>query len=156
MPPVPRNDPYTGYNFEVSVNGVSNDGKAVSGSFSEVSGLEAAMDPIDYRTGSEDIRHRKLPGLKKFPNIVLKKGITGNIEFWGWIVKGMSGTVFRTDGTISLLDENKAVVMQWKFKRGWACKWTGPGLNAKNNEVAIETVEICHEGLTIDGDGQPG
>ncbi len=149
--PVIREDPYAGYNFEVVITGISQDGKAVKGSFAEVSGLEAAMDPIEYRNGSEDITVRKLPGLKKFPNITLKRGITGDLEFWNWIVQGMNGTVFRTEGSILLLNESKQEVMRWNFRRAWACKFTGPGLNAKNNEVAMETVEICHEGLAIDG-----
>ena len=73
MPPVHRDDPYGGYNFEVTINGVSDDGKAVSGSFTEASGLEVTIDPIEYRNGSEDITPRKVPGLKKFTNITLKK-----------------------------------------------------------------------------------
>lgn len=149
--PVIREDPYAGYNFEVTITGISQDGKAVKGSFAEVSGLEAAMDPIEYRNGSEDITVRKLPGLKKFTNITLKRGITGDLEFWNWIVQGMNGTVFRTEGSILLLNESKQEVMRWNFRRAWVCKFTGPGLNAKNNEVAMETVEICHEGLAIDG-----
>ena len=156
MPPVPRPDPYGGFNFEVSIVGVSTDAKAVKGSFSEASGLEVTVDPIDYRNGSEEIRHRKIPGLKKFTNIVLKRGITGDTDFWTWIVKGMSGQVFKTNGEVRLLDENHQVVMVWKFKNGWPCKFTGPSLNAKNNEIAMESLEICHEGLAIDGDGQQG
>jgi len=156
MAPVTRPDPYPGYNFEVSVTGIAADGKAVNGSFTEVSGLEVTMDPIEYRNGSEDITPRKIAGLKKFTNITLKKGISGDIEFWEWIVEGMNGTIRRVEGTITLLDEAKAPVMEWKFKRGWPCKFSGPGLNATNGEIAMETVEICHEGLAIDGDGQQG
>jgi phage tail-like protein len=151
MPPVFREDPYTGYNFEVVVTGVSDDGKAVRGSFAEASGLEVAVDPIEYRNGSEDITVRKIPGLKKFTNITLKRGATGDLAFWNWIVEAMNGLVRRTEGSIILLDENKNEVMRWTFRRGWPCKWTGPGLNAKNNEIAMETLEICHEGLAIDG-----
>lgn len=154
--PVQRADPYSGYNFEVSIAGVAQDGKAVNASFSEVSGLEVTIDPIDYRTGSEEMRYRKLQGLKKFTNITLKRGITGDFEFWQWVVDGMKGKVRRTQGQITLLDEDRKPVMVWKFNRGWPCKWTGPGLNAKNNEIALETVEICHEGLAIDGDGLQG
>jgi phage tail-like protein len=149
--PVFREDPYAGYNFEVIVTGISDDGKAVRGSFAEASGLEVAQDPIEYRNGSEDITVRKLPGLKKFTNITLKRGITGDLAFWNWIVEGMNGTVVRTEGSILLLNENRQEVMRWNFKRGWPCKFSGPGLNAKNNEIAMETVEICHEGLSIDG-----
>ncbi len=156
MAAVRRDDPYGGYNFEISVTGVAENGKAISASFAEASGLEVAMDPIEYRNGSEDITVRKIPGLKKFTNITLKKGISGDLEFWTWIVKGLNGSALRVEGSITLLNEAKAPVMQWKFKRGWPCKFTGPGLNAKNNEIAMETIEICHEGLAIDGDGQQG
>ena len=151
MPLVYRDDPYAGHNFEILITGISDDGTAVKGSFSEVSGLEVAQDPIDYRTGSEDIRVRKIPGLKKFTNITLKRGIIADLAFWNWIVEGMNGLVHRTEGSIILLDENRREVMRWNFKRAWPCKWSGPGLNAKNNEIAMETLEICHEGLSIDG-----
>lgn len=151
MPLVYRDDPYAGHNFEILITGISDDGTAVKGSFSEVSGLEVAQDPIDYRTGSEDIRVRKIPGLKKFTNITLKRGIIADLAFWNWIVEGMNGLVHRTEGSIVLLDENRREVMRWNFKRAWPCKWSGPGLNAKNNEIAMETLEICHEGLSIDG-----
>jgi phage tail-like protein len=151
MPLVPRDDPYAGYNFEVTIDQISDDGKPVKGSFAEVSGLEAEVAPIEYRNGSEDIRMRKVPGLKKFPNIVLKRGVIADLTFWNWILEGMKGLVVRTTGAIALHDENHREVMRWQFTRGWPCKWTGPGLNAKNNEIAIETLEICHEGLSIEG-----
>lgn len=153
MPPVFREDPYGGYNFLVVVNGISDDGQAVRGSFMEASGLEVEVPPIEYRNGSEDITVRKIPGLKKFTNITLKRGVTADLAFWNWILDAMNGQVQRTEGSVALLDENRQEVMRWNFKRGWPCKWTGPGLNAKNNEISMETVEICHEGLEIDGQG---
>src|SRR6478672_9948952 len=115
MPPVLRDDPYAGYNFEVVITGVSDDGTAVRGSFAEASGLEVAQDPIEYRNGSEDITVRKLPGLKKFTNITLKRGITGDLPFWNWIVEGMNGAVHRTEGSILLLNESKQEVMRYTF-----------------------------------------
>jgi phage tail-like protein len=153
MPPVVREDPYAGYNFLVTVNGISDDGNAVSGSFTECSGLEAEVAAIEYRNGSEDITVRKLPGLKKFTNIVLKRGVTGDLPFWNWILAAMNGEVERAEGSVALLDENRQEVMRWNWRRGWPVKHTGPGLNAANNEVAMETLEICHEGLEIDGQG---
>jgi phage tail-like protein len=153
MPPVIREDPYGGFNFQVTINGVSDDGSAVQGSFMEVSGLETEVSPIDYRNGSEDIRVRKIPGLKKFTNITLKRGISGHIGLWNWILRAMNGQVQRADGSVALLDENRQQVVRWNFTRGWPCKWTGPGLNAANSEIAMETLEICHEGLEIDGQG---
>jgi phage tail-like protein len=152
MPPVFRADPYAGHQFEIIVNGLSDDGFAVKGSFSECSGLDVAMDPIEYRNGSEDFTVRKIPGLKKFTNITLKRGIIGDLTFWNWIVSGMRGTVDRREGSVVLLDETKAEVMRWHFKRGWPTKFTGPSLNAKNNEIAMESLEIAHEGLSVDGE----
>jgi phage tail-like protein len=151
MPAVYRDDPYGGYNFEVVITGISDDGTTVKGSFAEVSGIESDIAPIEYRNGSEDITVRKIPGLKKFNNLTFKRGIIGDLAFWNWILAAMNGQVQRTEGSIVLLDEQRKEVMRWNFKRGWPCKWTGPGLNAKNNEIAMETLEICHEGLEIDG-----
>jgi phage tail-like protein len=142
MPPVKRADPYPAYNFQVIVTGVSNDGKAVSGSFSEVSGLETEVPPILYRNGSEDITQRKIPGLKKFTDITLKRGITGD--------NALNGQVLRASGAIVLLDENRNEVMRWKFDRAWPCKFTGPTMHAGNNEIAMETVVICTESNVID------
>jgi phage tail-like protein len=150
--PVYRDDPYGGYNFEVIITGISDDGKAVKGSFSEASGLEAEVAPIDYRNGPEDIRVRKLCGLKKFNHITLKRGIVGDLAFWNWIREAMKGNVVRTEGAIVLLDEARQEVMRWTFTRGWPSKWSGPSLNAKNNEIAMEMLEISHEGLGIDGE----
>jgi phage tail-like protein len=145
-----RDDPYSGLNFQVVITGVSDDGQAIRGSFAEVSGLEVEITPIEYRTGSGDITVRKIPGLKKFTNITLKRGIIGDLTFWNWIKSAMDGTVLRADGSITLLDENRRAVMVWNFRRAWPCKWSGPTLNAKGNEIAIETLEICHEGLDIE------
>jgi phage tail-like protein len=150
MPAKYRDDPYGGYNFEILINGISDDGTAVKGSFAEATGLEVDIQPIEYRNGAEDITVRKIPGLKKFPNIVLKRGILGDTALWNWIQEAMDGKVQRTEGSVVLLDENKQEVMRWNFKRGWPCKWTGPGLNAKNSEIGMETLEICHEGLQLD------
>ena len=145
-----REDPYPGINFQVVISGVLEDGRSVRGSFAEVSGLDVEVAAIEYRTGSEDITVRKLPGLKKFSNIVLKRGVIGDTTLWAWIKTVLEGNVQRADGTITLLDESRQPVMTWRFRRAWPCKWSGPALNAKNNEVALETLEICHEGFEVE------
>ena len=145
-----RDDPYPALGFLVVIAGVFDDGQSFRGSFSEVSGLEVSIQSIEYRTGSEDITVRKLPGLKKFSNIVLKRGVIGDLSFWTWIKSVLDGQVQRVDGTITLLDEKRQPVLQWKFRRGWPCRWTGPTLQANGHEVAIETLEICHEGLELE------
>jgi phage tail-like protein len=147
---VQRDDPYLVLNFHVVIAGVLEDGQAVQGSFTEVSGLDVAIAPIEYRNGSEDITVRKLPGLKKYSNITLTRGVIGDLAFWTWIKSVLDGQVLRANGTITLLDESRQPVLRWKFRRAWPCKWTGPTLNAKANEVALEALEICHEGLEID------
>jgi phage tail-like protein len=150
MPLKSRQDPYGGYNFRVSVSGIADDGKLVQAAFTEVSGLEINVEPIEYRNGNDDKTPRKFSGLRKYANITLKRGVTGHIEFYKWLLKGANGKEDKLDGSIELLDEDQQTVMTWKFTKGWPCKFTGPGLNAANNEIAMETVEICHEGLTID------
>ncbi|MEU5595142.1 phage tail protein [Streptomyces sp. NPDC020298] len=150
MPPLPtRDDPYASYNFRITVNDVSNDGLAVSGSFTEVSGLELEIPPIEYRNGSEDITVRKIPGLKKFTNLTFKRGVTGHVDFWNWVVLALQGTVKRTSGLIVLEDENHHDAMRWSFSRGWPTKYTGPTLNATKNEIAMETLVLAVEKLEI-------
>ncbi len=116
-----------------------------------MSGLEGEVTPFEYRNGNEDITVRKIPGLKKFMNITLKRGMTGDLAMWNWIRNAMKGQVLRAQGSIVMHDENHRPVLRWNFTRGWPCKYTGPGYNAANSETAFETVEIAHEGLSIDG-----
>src|SRR5690349_14580798 len=100
-----RDDPYGGFNFEVVLTGVSDNGAAARGSFSEVSGLEAEVTPMEYRNGSEEMRLRKLPGLTKYKAITLKRGIIGDLTFWNWIRRGITGNVQRVEGSIVLKNE---------------------------------------------------
>jgi phage tail-like protein len=151
MAPILRDDPYAGYNFEILINGISDDGGSVKGSFAEVSGLEVEVSPIEYRRGNAPNTVSKIPGLTKYTNITLKRGVIGDLALWNWILDAVNGQVFRTDGAILMLDEGRTEVFRWTFKRVWPCKYTGPSLNAKNNEIAMETLEICHEGLDVDG-----
>lgn len=139
-----RNDPYSGFNFLVEIDGVT-----VAG-FSECSGLTTETDPIEYRNGDEDITVRKLPGLKKFTNVSLKRGFTDSKELWEWRKKVMDGQTERQSGSIVLLNEAREEALRYNFREGWPSKWEGPSLNAKNNEVAIESLEICHEGLVLE------
>lgn len=139
----PRVDPYVAFNYLVEISGVR------AGGFSEISGLDAEVQSIDYRNGDEDFVFRKLPGLKQFPNIVLKRGIVGDLDIFTWVQRGVTGQVDRREGAIVLRDEQRNEVMRWKFIRGWACKYSGPSLMGKSNEIAFESIEICHEGLVV-------
>jgi len=150
VPPTRRDEPYAAHNFQIIVNGISDDGSAVSGAFTEISGLEVEIKPIEYRNGNEDITVRKEPGLKTQSNLVCKRGATGDVEFWNWIQDALDGNVVRTEGAVILNDENQVEVMRWNFARGWPCKYTAPTFNAANNEIAMETLEICVEELVLD------
>jgi len=139
-----RNDPYTAFNFLVEIDGVT-----VAG-FSECSGLSTETDAAEYRTGAEDITVRKLPGLVKYSNITLKRGFTQSKELWQWRKQVLDGKTQRRSGTVTLLDEARKPAIRWNFREGWPRKLDGPTLNAKTNEVAIETLEIAHEGLVVE------
>jgi len=136
-----RKDPYRSYNFLVEIEGITRAG------FRECSGLETSQDPIEYREGSDGPTPRKLPGLVKYPNLTLKRGITDDADLWLWRKKAMDGTVDRKSGSIVLLDDTGAEKIRWNFREAWPTKWSGPGFNATGNEVAIETLELAHEGI---------
>lgn len=142
MPVGNRNDPYRVYNFLVEIDGIARAG------FRECSGLDTSQDPIAYREGTDPPTERKLPGLVKYSTITLKWGITDDASLWEWRKKAMDGTVERKNGSIVLLDTTGAEKLRWNFREGWPTKWTGPTFNATGNEVAIETLEIVHEGVT--------
>ncbi len=140
-----RNDPFQGFNFLVEIDGVT-----VAG-FSEVSGLASETAVVEYREGGDKRNSaRKLPGLTKFSNITLKRGITADRTLWNWRKAVIDGAIDRRNGAIILLDEQHQPVLRWRFSNGWPAKWEGPVLNAQASEVAIETIEIAHEGLDLD------
>jgi phage tail-like protein len=120
-------------------------------SFQEVSGLDIQSEEIKYRHGdSKEFSVLKMPGLKKVGNVTMKKGIfKSDNKFWEWFNKIKMNTIERLSVTISLLDENGNDTMVWELSNAWPTKITGTDLKSEGNEVAIETIEIVHEGLTI-------
>ena len=120
-------------------------------SFQEVSGLDLESEPIEYRSGDSPVHSViKMPGLKKYGNITMKKGtFVKDNKFWDWFNQIKLNTVKRIPLTISLLDEAGAPTMVWTVTNAWPTKITGTDLKADGNEVAVETIEIAHEGLTI-------
>jgi phage tail-like protein len=139
-----RDDPYRGFNFRIEIDGVS------IAAFSEVTGLTAEGDAVAYREGADKVNSvRQLMGLRKYPNITLKRGFTRNSELWDWYAAIAAGQPLRRSGTIVLQDEAHNDVLRFEFSNGWINKLEGPHMNASGNEVAIESVEIVHEGLQI-------
>jgi phage tail-like protein len=161
-----RIDPLRGYNFIVSLtdsrpsSALSNLALTISGAqatagFSEVSGLEATMDVERYDAGGLNGATLHFPGRVKWANLVFKRGVvarrdfTDTSDFWTWLQGFLDGQGTRKDGTIALLDEQQNSALVWSWRRGLPVKWTGATLNAQQSAVAIEQLEIAHEGLTL-------
>jgi phage tail-like protein len=124
----------------------------MEGLFQEVTGLSAETQQIEYRKGnSKEFSTVKMPEIKKFGNITLKKGIfKGDKDFWQFHKAVTMNAVERKTIVISLLDETNAVAMTWRLTNAFPSKITSTDMKADGNEVAIETMELAHEGLTIE------
>jgi phage tail-like protein len=129
--------------------------------FTEVSGLDVETEVIEYRHGASPEYHKtKQPGLTKYSNITLKRGtFQSDNEFFDWWKEtkmfqegGSTGSIYRRDLTISLLGENHDPLIVWKVKRAWPTKVQPTDLKADGNEVAIESIELVHEGVVIQND----
>ncbi len=122
--------------------------------FTEVSGLDVESEVVEYREGaSPEYSKIKMPGMQKYSNITLKRGtFKSDNEYFKWWNTVKLNTIERRDVTISLLNENHEPVVTWKIKNAWPSKIQSTDLKADGNEVAIESMELVHEGLTIQND----
>jgi phage tail-like protein len=139
--------PLAKFHFQVEWGG------AIIG-FSEVSGLSFETGVIEYRDGSSpEYQVRKLPGLTKYSNITLKRGVfEGDFTLYNfWKDTALFGNPagYRRDLIIKLLDDEHKPVLVWRVKSAWPCKMAFTDLNSTANEVLIESVELVHEGLSI-------
>jgi phage tail-like protein len=134
-------DPYANFNYLLEIGGITNAG------FAECSGLNIENTPIEYREGNDALTPHKQPGLMKFGNITLKRGVTQNPELVTWLKTVSDGDVERRPVSIILQDELHQPVVRWNLREAWPCKWTGPDLKANASEISMESLEICHEGL---------
>jgi len=124
----------------------------VRAGFTEVTGLDIQIEVIEYREGlSPEYSKVKMPGMRKFSNLTLKRGtVAGDSDFYKWVLNvNLDASVDRRDITISLLDETHNPVMSWKAKQAFPVKLAASDLKADGNEVAIESLELAHEGLSI-------
>jgi phage tail-like protein len=136
-----RTDPFLAFRFEVEIDGLS-----VAG-FSECTGLQWETETQDYLEGGVNTHVHKFPTRTKQSNLVLKRGIVDRVV-WNWYWDLTQGLVQLRTGAVVVRDPSGSdVVMQWEFKDAFPSKWTGPDLNATQNSVAVETMEIVHTGL---------
>ena len=138
-----KNDPWRNFRFLVEWDGV------VQAGFREVTIPDTSADPIEYRDGNEIPTVRKLPGLIKYSNIICKRGVTYNLELFNWHKEIVAGKINsnRKNVSILLLDEEGNEAARWDFSNVWPTKYDAPDLNAIGNEIAIETLELAHEGI---------
>ena len=134
-------DPFGNYNFLVELDGISR------AAFQECSGFDSTVDVIEHREGGGNLTPIKLPGMNKYSNIVLKWGITDDRELYDWHREIVQGEITRKNGSIVLLNRKGDEVARWNFYRAWPTKYDGPDLNAEGNDVAIEMLELAHEGV---------
>ena len=137
-----RKDPYLSFRFLVELRGL------IVGGFSEVSGLQAETEIEELREGGVNDYVHKLPKNTKYPNITLKRGITDSDVLWNWHQDVVKGHVERNTVSIILLDSERNEKWRWSFEHAYPVKWTGPELRADSNTVAVETVELAHNGIT--------
>ena len=134
--------PYAKFRYKVEIDGLE------AGGFSEASGFDASIDVIEYREGDMIQTPMKLPGLKKYGNITLKQGVADSMVMYEWMIAGVEGEVERKTITITILDETETATASWQVINAWPAKYTAPDFNALTSEVAIESIESAHEGMT--------
>ena len=139
-----RADPYQAFNFLVEIEGI------LAGGFSECSGLQVETEFTDYREGGLNDYVHRFAGPTKYPPLVLKHGLTQIDGLWAWHqdMVQQPQKINRHNGTIYLLDKKRMPVMWWDFKDALPVKWTGPDLRADSGNVAIESFELTHRGLS--------
>lgn len=154
-----RFDPPLNHNFIVTLVDTSSPLAAIGtfaldaifnvpiGGFSECTGIEMAMAPEEYKEGGNNGATLKFPSRVAWSNLTLKRGIGFDTTLWDWHFGFVTGEGRRRDGMITLLDSERNPSMVWFFRRGLPIKYSGPSLNATQNNVAIESIEIAHEGI---------
>jgi len=136
------NETYRAYNFVLKIQDQD------AGYFTEVSGLNVEIETIEYREGGAGPAVRKLPGRVKYGDVTLKWGLTENRELTDWLKAIAQGDIQRKDISVILRKPNGVEeATRWNLRNAWPCNWRGASLDASENEVAIETMVITHEGL---------
>jgi phage tail-like protein len=143
-----REAPLPAFLFAVEIGGQT-------GFFRSVDGLSSETEVVDYREGGNSDVIRKLAGVTRFANIRLTRVFTGDRSLYDWHATIQKPNPIRVDGRITLMDRQGTPIATWKFVNAFPVKWQGPDLDASKNEVAIETIEIAHEGLSFADGNEP-
>lgn len=139
-----QNDPFVNFNFLVETGGV------LAAGFSEITGMNGEVQAVEYREGKDPQSNtRKLPGLSKYGNVTLKRGVVVDQDFFKWFKTGIDGDILRLDISILLLDEQRVEKVRYNLTNAWPVKFMAPDLKAAANEIAVNSLELAHEGLRI-------
>jgi len=155
-----KSNPFRGFKFRVDIPGFKGAG------FQKVSGLKEATDVVEYREGTDKVTVSKLPGLTTYDNVTLERGLTQGNDFRTWreqVVRiqtsgndapddsldaNRSESEFYRSVIITLVDKGGQDVKQWTLWNAWPCALEYGDLDAQSSDVIIETMELCHEGIT--------
>lgn len=156
-----RRDPVLGFNFTVNLVETGSVGATIQATvglppqagFAECSGLELTLQPETYAEGGNNGAMLKFAGRAAWSNIRLKRGVVSAAHLWQWHYDFIEGRGKRRDGVITLQDERGRAVRSWRFRRGLPVRWVGPSLNAMQSQIAVEEIEIAHEGIRATGAG---
>ncbi len=139
-----RSDPYDAFNFLVVIDGVP------AAAFSECILPAISIEAIEYREGNDlQSNVHKLPGLVRYENLVLSRGLTLSTALWDWFNSFVQGTGTPKTLAVTLLDSRKVPVFKWSFSNAWPTKYTSPVLSGKESAIAIETLEVSVEGMAV-------
>ncbi len=147
-----RSNPYNVFNFLVTIDGFGDSGSFQAG-FQEISGLGNEITIAEYRNGNEKANHvRKVAGMNKITDVTFKRGVTGSLQIYQWLLAIRTGSPQRRSVRIELRDETGTkTVMSWKLFNAMIMKYTGPTLNAKGGtDLAIEEMVVSTEDITIE------
>ncbi len=137
-----REDPLVGFHFSVEIGDIT-------GYFTECSGLGSETEIVEHKVVNKDGVEvvMKVPGRLKWEDIVLKRGITSNMDMWVWRKMVEDGDIkgARRNGTITMYNQMLTAVAQWDFELGWPSKCTGPQPKADGSEIGLEELTITHE-----------
>jgi phage tail-like protein len=136
-----RIDPYGNFRFHVQLNSL------IVAGFSTVRGIEMQMEPEEYSEGGVNTHSHKLPTRFNYSNLQLERGVTDSRQLWDWVQQTRAGQVSRNDVQVFLYGSRTQAVKGWEFRNAYPIRWAGPELQADQSAVAIETLELAHDGV---------
>jgi phage tail-like protein len=143
VPAGPPPEPLRSTNFLVEIDGITRS------RFTSVEGLESEVDVVEERTGSDAGHTQKIPGSTHTHNLILGWPTDGDRELNDWYQRIVDGQLDRRNGSVVLLDNAGNARVRWNFSNAWPAKWQGPSLNAEGDGIAIETLELAIEGISL-------